>query len=270
MNVYARIRGIENAQEFKRFTDSLLGSEHGADYQSLKEWKDYGIDGYLTKEKTVYAIYCPRYPERRELKQYTKKISGDIYKLKSAIEEAKVSLPVVKWVFVTPDDLPLGVVDLVNKECAQNKWEPGTLTAQVLAPLFMKHSHIHADFPMITAGLQFDKIPSVSVNLARNRDYVMLEVFNDGTEDIKDIEVVISGVGVGDRDLTHHFMYELDNPVIGSVHSLFNLKKGERQYGSSIPSRGGFKFRVVGIGVESGKTFIKEGDISESPDGGPR
>ena len=261
MNIYSRIRSIEDAHEFKRVADSILGLEHGENYQSIKEWRDFGVDGYQKKDGVVYAFYCPCYPERRELKQYKTKIADDIIKLAKSIKENKLNISINEWTFVTPDDLAMEVIEFIRTECEKNKWKSGTLTAQVLAPLFMKHKSIHIDFPMITSGLQLDKVPSISVGLAKNRGYSMLEVFNDGTEDIKDIKIALHGGVAGDRDLSNNFMYEYDDPVMGSAHSLFNLKKGERQYGKDVPTAGNFGFKISGVGVESNKTFIKEGFI---------
>lgn len=263
MNTYSRIRSIENSQEFKRLVDTVLGAEFGKEYQSVKEWHDFGIDGYHKKQKIVYAFYCPRYPERRELEQYRRKIADDIETLATATVSKKIKLGIKEWIFVTPDDLALEIIDFIHRECDKKGWHSGTITAQVLAPLFMKHSGVHVDFPIITAGLQFDKVPSVSVRMAKNREYQMLEVFNDGTEDLKDIEVSMSEDNGKIRILKNHFLYEFDNPMHVSPHSLFNLRKGERQYGNNVPVRGGFNFKVSGVGVESSKMFVKEGFIDK-------
>lgn len=264
MNIYARIRKIENPTEFKRLMDALLGFEFGQEYQSVKEWRDFGIDGYNRKKKIVYAFYCPKYPERRELSQYRDKIVSDINKLSDAINLKKVTLPIKEWIFTTPDDLPVEIIEFIHQKAQKAGWKSGTLTAQVLAPLFMKHKKVHFDFPSITAGLQLDKIPSVDIRLAENRKYKMLEIFNDGTEDIKDIEVSISEDGQNWRLVTNRFFYEFDDMMRGGGHSLYNLKKGERQYCNAVPIQGGFHFKISGIGVESNQTFVKEGFIERT------
>jgi len=267
MNIYARIRIVEDSAEFKRLVDTILGAEFGKEYQSIKEWHDFGIDGYHRTEHAVYAFYCPRYPERRELKQYRSKINSDLEKLQAALKSNKITLPVREWIFVTPDDLPVEIVDFIHQEVAQTGWKSGALTAQVLAALFMKHKEIQIDFPSIMAGLQLDKIPSVDVRLAENRSYKMLELFNDGTEDIKSIEVAISDDGQAWRTMTNNFLFEYDDPMRGYGHSLYNLKKGERQYCNRVPGQGGFHFKISGVGVESGKTIVKEGFIEKSSGG---
>lgn len=262
MNIYARIRKIEDSKEFKRLVDTVLGSELGHEYQSVKEWKDFGIDGYNKKQKIVYAFYCPAYPERKELKQYKTKIDSDIKKLSNAIRKNKLTLKIKEWIFVTPDDLPVDIIEFINQRAIGEGFRSGAaITAQVLAPLFMKYDKIHSDFPNITAGLQFDKIPSVDVRFAKNGPYKMLELFNDGTEDIKNVEVSIAENNGNERKMTNNFIFEFDNPAMGKVHSLFNLKKGERQYCQNIPVDGNFIFKITGIGVESGKTFVKDGFI---------
>ncbi len=267
MNIYARIRKIEDPIEFKRLVNTVLGAEYGKNFQSLKEWHDSGVDGYIKNEQIVCAVYCPMYPERKELSQYRNKIREDIGKLAEAISQKKIGLRIKEWMFITPDDLPVEVIDLIREEAASYKWSSGTLTAQVLAPLFMKHSQIHPDFPAITAGLQFDRIPSVDVRFGLNRSYKMLELFNDGTEDIKNIEFSISENGTLWRLMTHNFLFEFDDPLRASSHSLYNLKKGERQYCNRVPGFGEFHYKLSGIGVESGKTFIKEGFIEKVENG---
>ena len=259
MNTYARIRQIEDHVEFKRLINTLLGAEYGEKYQATKEWSDFGIDGYQKDNKTIYAVYCPLYPERRELKKYKDKIISDLNKLQQALKSKKVALKIMEWVFVTPDDLPVEIINLIDQKTRDLKWKSGTLTAQVLAPMFIKHSKLHFDFPNITAGLQLDKVPSISAQFVKNRGYEMLELFNDGTEDIKNMEVYISENGKEWKSRTHTFMFEFDDPMMGSNHSLYNLRKGERQYCNHVPTSGGFHFKITGVGVESNKTFIKEG-----------
>ena len=257
MNIYARIRKIEDPIEFKRLVDTVLASEYGTDYQAVKEWRDFGVDGYQKNDQTVYAFYCPKYPERKELKQYREKVVTDITKLKKAIDEKQLKLKVKEWIFVTPDDLPVEIIDLIGNQSKQYKWKSGALTAQTLAPLFMKHQGIQPDFPGITAGLQLD------VRLAENRSYKMLELFNDGTEDIRNIDVKISDDNENWRVMTDYFIYEFEDPIHGHGHSMFNLKKGERQYCNRVPNQGGFYFKISGVGVESNKTFIKESFIEK-------
>jgi len=260
MNVYARIRKIENQQEFKRLFNTLLGAEYGHDFQSVKEWHDLGVDGYNKKTFTVYAVYCPTYPERREQSQYTEKIKSDMDKIKRNLDSKKLKLKIKEWVFVTPDDLSIEVINFIAAKAKEYDWESGTLTAQVMTPIFLKHNSIHIDFPDITAGIQLDKIPSIDIRLAENRSYTMLELFNDGTEDIKNIEVSIDK----ERRVTDHFLYEHDDPMRGHGHSLYNLRKGERQYCNRVPTSGGFNYVVSGVGVESGKTLVKEGQIDKT------
>lgn len=262
MNIYARIRRIEDHLEFKRLVDTILGAEYGARYQATKDWHDFGVDGYQRESGTVYAVYCPRYPERAEIDQYRRKIHDDINRLKASIAQGKFTRDVNNWTFVTPDDLTQEIIEYMKAQAEDPHWETTALTAQVLAPLFMKHSEIHPDFPMITAGLQLDKIPSIDAHFAKNREYPMLELFNDGTEDLRNLKIAIKNDDGGIwTERGDHFMFEFDNPVMGSTHSLFNLRKGERQYCRDLPTAGGFSFRVTGVGVESGKTFVKEGNI---------
>jgi len=64
MNVYARIRKIEDNLLFKRLFDTLMTAELGIDFESVKEWRDFGVDGYSNQSGIVFQLYCPRYPER--------------------------------------------------------------------------------------------------------------------------------------------------------------------------------------------------------------
>ena len=80
-------------------------------------------------------------------------------------------------------------------------------------------------------------------------------------EDIRNIDVQISNDNKNWRAMTDNFLFEFDNPTMGDGHSLFNLKKGERQYCNRVPGRGDFYYKISGIGVESNKTFIKESFI---------
>ena len=260
MNIYARIRKIEDHELFKRFFNTIMVAEYLKDFQAIKEWHDYGIDGYIKSRKQVFAVYCPTYPERVTQKNYTKKIDTDIKKLSEALRNRKVrSLKIEKWTFVTPDDLSVDIIDHIAKKAKDNNWTGDTMTAYVLSCLFMKHKEIYIDFPDIIAGSQNDKIPSISVNFVDNRDYQMLELFNNGTEDIESLDIEMS---IDDkktwRSLRKQFFYQMDNPVMASTHDCYNLQKGERQYANNVPTGGNFYFRVHGVGVESKRTFTKE------------
>lgn len=149
MNIYARIRKIEDPSEFKRLVDTILGAEYGQNYQSLKEWHDFGIDGYQRVDQVVYAFYCPRYPERVTLNQYRRKIASDIKKIRSALDKGKISFGVKEWIFVTPDDLPPVIIEFIQSQVKDIGLKSGALTAHVLASLLMKHEEIHRDFPGI-------------------------------------------------------------------------------------------------------------------------
>ncbi|OGF22042.1 hypothetical protein A2Y83_02575 [Candidatus Falkowbacteria bacterium RBG_13_39_14] len=263
MNIYARIRKIEDQEVFKRFFNSLLGAEYKTNFQPTKDWHDHGVDGYLKDVKTVYAVYCPKYPERKEQKQYKDKIKNDIDKLKKSIADKKLSLEVNEWCFVTPDDLTTEIICYIDNLTKPNKWKTSTLTAQILAVLFMKHPEINIDFPEITAGLQFDKMPDAYVKFVNNRGYAMLEIFNNGTEDLQDLEIYSSTDKKNWQNRNIHFLYEFDNPGRDDVHTCYNLIKGERQYIKHVPAMGGFYYKVTAVGVESRKTFYKEGFIEE-------
>lgn len=263
MNIYARIRKIEESDVFKRFFNTLMGAEYNDDFEATKEWCDYGIDGYLKSRKRVYAVYCPKYPERKDQGQYKSKIKSDIDKLNSAIKENKISLEVQGWYFVTPDDLSVEIKDYINSLTKVNNWSWGALTAQTLAPLFMKHNKIHIDFPEITAGLQYDKVPSVYVKFANNGINKMLEIFNNGTEAIEELEVQIKKEGEEWQQKNKDFFYDFDNPTKVYPHSCFTLKQGERQYVSNVPIKGNFHYKLMGVGVESRKTFNQEGFIEK-------
>ena len=182
-------------------------------------------------------------------------------KLEQALKDKKIAIEVKAWTFVTPDDLPVEIINFILEETAKKSWKGGALTAMVLAPLFSKYPVIQIDFPSITAGLQFDKTPSVDVNIALNDGYHVLELFNDGTEDIKSIRVAKKVGKEGWVPLTHNFLFEHDNFAMNGGHSLYNLKKGERQYCRSIPTQQPFQYSVSGVGVESSKTLVKEGCI---------
>ncbi len=265
MNVYARIRTIENQQEFKRLFNTLLAAEYKTDFQPTKDLNDFGIDGYRKSTKTVYAVYCPVYPERKERKKYIDKINSDLKKLKQAVKNKEVSLSIKEWLFVTPDDMEVKIIDHIYQEAKKEGWKSGVVTATMLVPMFLGHEKIHRDFPEITAGLQLDKIPSVVCYFGNNKGFRMLEVFNDGTEDLKDLEVYYSQDGVIWNRHNDHFHYEADNPIQGKNHTCNTLKKGERQFLEGVYNQGGFSYRIVGVGVESGKTMIKEDTAKKLP-----
>lgn len=258
MNIYARIRKIEDDKLFKRFFNTLLGAEYKEKFQTIKEWKDCGVDGYLKDEKRVYAVYCPTFPERTSQKKYKTKISSDIKKLKKAVVDSKISLGVESWVFVTPDDLSTEIIDHIHKETRKCGWNGSSLTSYVLAALFMKHKKIRIDFPEIASALESDKLPSIDAKMVKNKSYKMVEIFNDGTEDIKELKFEINRGGEVWQVCNDNFFYETDNPVTGRTHTCVTIKKGERQLLESVPIYGNFHIRVTGIGVESQKTFNKE------------
>ncbi len=262
MNIYARIRKIEEPDSFKRFFNTLLSAEYKSDFEATKEWHDSGLDGYLQSEKIAYAVYCPKYPERRIQQQYKEKIKTDFDKLVKAIKDKKITFKVKKWCFVTPDDLAVEIKEYIKSLTEKQKWNWATLTAQTLAPIFMSHEEIHKDFPEITAGMQFDKIPSVYVRFANNKSSFALEVFNNGTEAIQDLEIAISEDGKTWQN-KERFLYDFDDSLTDYSHTCFTLKKGERQYVMNVPIHGNFHYKITGVGIESGKTFNQDGYIEE-------
>jgi len=261
MHIYARIRSIEEQENFKRLVNTLLGAEYPGDFEATKDWHDFGIDGRLKSTGTIYAVYCPKYPERKEQSQYKTKIESDIKKLVAAVKNNNVTFDIKKWCFVTPDDLSVETIEYIDRLAKENGWESHTLTAQTLAPLFMKHNLIHVDFPDLMAGLYYDKVPSVYVKFIDNKGYQNLEIFNNGTEDIQDLTVETSEDGTAWQNRVDHFLFEFDNPMQGYTHSCHTLKKSERQFVSNVPTVGGFYYRVSGLGVESRKTFNQEGRV---------
>ncbi|HCC83683.1 TPA: hypothetical protein DEP96_02435 [Candidatus Uhrbacteria bacterium] len=263
MNLYARIRKIEDDICFKRLFDALMTAEYGTDFQSFKQWKDYGIDGYLNTEGTVYQLYCPQYPERTALKNYKEKITEDLEKLAKGKADNKWSKPVNKWIFVTPDDMAVDVVEHIHKEAIRTLGvgESSTITAFNLAPMFLKHQHVHIDFPEITSGIYFDKTPKLQVGFVKNRTYEMVEVFNNGTEDVQDFCIEYDGGDGQWKRWNDHAIYQTDNPTLGHPHTCLNMQKGERQYFNGVKTAGGFNIKVSAVGVESGKTFVLEVNI---------
>ncbi|MFC1851363.1 hypothetical protein ACFL27_14290, partial [candidate division CSSED10-310 bacterium] len=267
MNIYARIRKIENPGLFKRFVNSILSSEHSEDFESIKEWHDFGIDGYLRSKKRVYAVYCPSYPERKTLQQYRDKITSDLNKLKTNLEQNKIKLKVAEWYFVTPDDLALDILNFIEEKTSCTNLNCGSLTAYSLAPLFMKHKNIHIDFPEITAGLSFDKVPNLFIKHVHNKQYKHIEIFNNGTEALEELIVEIMDEEGNWINQNNHFLFEFDNPVIGYKHSCFTLKMGERQY--LVPGgshKGNYHYKISAVGTESKKTLSLEGKISVKMD----
>lgn len=261
MNIYARIRRIENQDEFKRLFNTLTALEYPSDFEPTKDWADFGVDGYVKSKNRVYAVYCPKYSERKTLKQYKDKIRSDFGKIISNLDSKKINFIVKEWVFVTPDDLTIEIQDFIKNLTEDKEMKWGTLTAQTLAPLFMKHKAIHIDFPEITAGLQYDKVPNFYIKFVQNRGYDMLEVFNNGTEAIQDLEISIM---YNDKEWilkNDNFLYDFDDPFSARPHTSYTLKKGERQYLNNVPTGGNFYYKVSGNGIESGKTVVQEGLI---------
>lgn len=261
MNIYARIRKIEDTELFKRFFDTLMSSVYEGDFEPTKEGSDFGIDGYLKSKKIVYQVYCPKYPERRSQQQYKTKISNDITKLKKAFDDKKVTLDIEEWCFVTPDDLSVEVKDYIKQQAEARDWKWSSLTAQNLAPYFMAQEAIYKDFPEITAGIQYDKVPSVYVTFVENRRHTAIEIFNNGTEAIQDLEVETSEDKETWQPRNHHFLYDFDDPTMTSPHTCYTLRKDERKYITNVPRFGNFHYRITGVGTESGKTFYIEGFI---------
>jgi len=183
--------------------------------------------------------------------------------LQEAITNNNWTKPVKRWIFVTPDDLPSEVINHIQVEVARilKITDSSTLTAFNLAPLFLKHSTVQVDFPEIASGIYFDKTPRLQVNFLDNRTYKMIEVFNNGTEDVQDFKIEYDK-GVSEWTIWNdHALYQSDNPIMGHPHTCFNLQKGERQYFNNVMNAGGFKIRISAVGVESGKTFVSEVDF---------
>lgn len=261
MNIYARIRKIEDQQQFSLLINALFTAEYKTGFQTNKDWKDYGVDGYVRSEKAVIQIYCPKYPERASQKNYTKKIREDTEKLSKAIDKDKKNLKVHEWWFVTPDDLSREVIDFLEEKSDKCGWQGKAVSAFYLGLLFSKHPDVHFQFPDLKAGLDFDKAPSVYVRTATFKGYdAFIEVFNDGTEDIKEFSFQLYRDSNWE-EWNNKCHFEHDNPASDSLSTCYTLKKGERRYIGQTKLSSWEKVRITGIGVESQRSFFKEFDV---------
>lgn len=255
MNIHARIRSIEDPKAFKHFFNVLMSAMHPDSFEIVKDLDDKGVDGYLKKGKTVFAVYCPSYPERTRQEQYRVKVKQDLEKLIKAKDDGQISFEIEEWTFVTPDDLKVETLNFIEVLCKKYDLKWSTLNATKLVQHFLAHPQIHTVFPEISAGIQYDKVPSVYIRFANNRNYMELEVFNNGTEALEELVFETKDETEEWRIRNEEFHYDFENPSKAYPHSCFTLKQGERQYISNVRRAGGFDIRVTGIGVESRKAL---------------
>lgn len=248
MNLVSRIRKIEDPKFFKRLVNLIFSAEEGKNFQITKDLGDFGIDGYLKSEKAAFSVYCPEYPEKRTSRRYKDKIKKDLSRLGDAV---KGGWDIKGWIFLTPEDLPVDVITFIDNKTKTLGYFFETITASRLAVLLLKHRELHKELPELRIGNLKEKVPNIYINLVKNRGHIMVEVFNDGDEDIKDLNTEILDNQV--RNFNHSYLYQEDDPLRGHTHTCFVLRKGERQYINNVPNQMDFTISITGIGVESGE-----------------
>ena len=240
-----------------------MTAKYCENYISSKRFRDSGVDGYLKNSGVVFQLYCPMYPERTKSENYKSKINTDLKKLKQAIDNQKWKWATLGWTFVTPEELPVEILNHAHQKTKEilGIENFGSITSSNLAPLFLEYEFIHKDFPELTAGIYFDKVPKIQINFVRNRSFNMIEIFNNGTEDVQDLNIEYKKGTDVFSTWNDFFLYQDDDPAMSRYHTCRNLQKGERQYIGNVKIKGDFKIKVDCVGVESGKTFILEQEI---------
>lgn len=160
MDLEEQIGRINNPQEFVKICNTIFVEKYKEDFQVTDGTRgDEGIDGYITSEQRIIAIYCPVKPESRTDKDYREKIYGDLEKAKKLNDLGRVKIK--GWTFVTPRKLSSNVIiDLKNK-AEEFGLEANHLEATFLAGEFYKNIHLlnkfsYLSFPRIEEKL--DKI----------------------------------------------------------------------------------------------------------------
>jgi len=105
--------------------------------------------------------------------------------------------------------------------------------------------------------------PGVSVYLANKRGHLLVEVYNSGSEDLKDISVEANWMDAGKENkkrLTKFFDEDQD-PLFARPSGLNILRKAERKFATNIPGisqDGLLRIAVVGRGVTSKRDMEEE------------
>lgn len=143
-----QIAQITNSDDFAKLCNTLLTAEYGPDFQVVDGTRsDEGNDGYLTSRQQLFAIYCPKKPERRTDAHYTAKINSD---LKKAAELNRAGTPPVRtWTFVTPRKLAHVVVVAMKQEAASLQLVANHVESTFLSNLLYQHKHLIEKFPFL-------------------------------------------------------------------------------------------------------------------------
>jgi hypothetical protein len=162
-----QIAQITNPDDFVKLCNSLLTAEYGTDFQVIDGTQgDEGNDGYLTSKQQLFAIYCPKKPERRTDKDYSEKIASDLVKAAKLHEAGR--FPIRTWTFVTPRKLSVGVIAKMNEIAASLPFAAGHVESTFLSNLLYKHHHLLPKFPDLSMPLLGEMLEEVLRRLPEN------------------------------------------------------------------------------------------------------
>lgn len=143
-----QIAQITNSDDFVKLCNTLLTAEYGPDFQVIDGTRsDEGNDGYLTSHQQLFAIYCPRKPERRTDADYAAKINSDVKKADELNRAG--TFPISTWTFVTPRKLAHGVVAGMKQAAESSQFVANHVESTFLSNLLYKHKHLIEKFPFL-------------------------------------------------------------------------------------------------------------------------
>lgn len=154
-----RIKDIDNAETFQRLVHAIHVAQYGADFQVVDDrGGDRGNDGYIRSLRTLFAIYCPEVRPTTDAR-YKDKIVADLDRAVRLVKE--LGYQVDTWAFVTPEN-PREPVQRFVRDQAQARGFTGICIGEIhLTDLFLRHSHLHEQFPDLATPRIFEEISVV-------------------------------------------------------------------------------------------------------------
>jgi len=149
-----KIAQITNPDEFAKLCNALFTDMFSLDYQVIDGTRsDEGNDGYVKSQKRIFAIYCPKKPERKTDNDYKDKIKSDMLKASRLKEKGIFGIDI--WTFVTPRKLSNHVIECMYSEAKKYGLEASQVDATFIANNIYQRKHILSGFSQLkTIDLQ--------------------------------------------------------------------------------------------------------------------
>lgn len=158
MSLQAQIELMKDPGRFTRLVIILLEAEYGNEYQAVDDDRgDGGNDGYLAKEKRMFARHCFKKLPKRDLDgAILTKIKADLAK---AVERKnKDDYRIENWTFITNYAVPDHIIKIMKDTAIEEGIAALQKGPAYVAQLALKHRHILSEFPELEQVLLSEQI----------------------------------------------------------------------------------------------------------------